>query len=69
MYRFYVPAMTCDGCARAITRSIQAIDANARVTAIPAVHRVEVESPLSKAELLAALEDAGYGNGLVEQPL
>ena len=67
MYRFHVPAMTCDGCARAVTRSIQALDADARVNAFPAIHRVDVTTRLTKAELVSAFKEAGYDEGLEEQ--
>jgi copper chaperone len=67
MFRFHVPAMTCDGCARAITRSIQALDAQARVSAFPAIHRVDVTTQLGKTELLSAFKEAGYEEGLEEQ--
>lgn len=67
MYRFHVPAMTCDGCARAITRSIQALDAAAQVAAYPAIHRVDVTTQLTRADLVFAFQDAGYGEGLEEQ--
>jgi copper chaperone len=67
MYRFHVPAMTCDGCARAITRSIQALDNDARVSAFPRIHRVDVTTQLSKADLISAFQEAGYAEGLEEQ--
>lgn len=69
MYRFHVPTMTCDGCARAITRSIQALDADARVAAFPAIRRVDLNTRLTKAEIISAFQDAGYSEGLEEQPL
>lgn len=67
MYRFHVPAMTCDGCARAINRSILALDNDARVSAFPPIHRVDVTTQLSKADLISAFQEAGYAEGLEEQ--
>ncbi|WP_331346806.1 heavy-metal-associated domain-containing protein [Cellvibrio sp. UBA7661] len=60
MYKFVVMTMTCGGCAAAITRAIQSVDASARVNATPANHSVEIESRLSQGEILALLDDAGY---------
>lgn len=67
MYKFHVPAMNCEGCARAITRSIHSRDAEAHVTPFPAIHRLDVRTRLSKEELLAAIEEAGYAEGLEEK--
>jgi copper chaperone len=60
MYTFTVEAMTCGGCAAAITRAIQRVDASAKVNATPENHRVEVETRLGQEELLAVFEDAGF---------
>jgi len=66
MLRFNVPAMTCNGCARAVTQAIQSADAKARVNAFPAIRRLDVDSSLSAAQILSAIEEAGYGKGIEE---
>ncbi|ACE83807.1 heavy-metal-associated domain-containing protein [Cellvibrio japonicus] len=68
MYRFHVPAMTCDGCARAITRAIQRQDPQASISALPSSHRVDIQTGLDKGQLVHILEEAGYGDGLEEIP-
>jgi copper chaperone len=60
MYAFTVKTMTCGGCAAAITRSIHAIDKSAEVRAFPPIHRVEVETRLSRDELLNLFNEAGF---------
>ena len=41
---FHVENMTCGGCARGVTRAIQALDANAKVIADPPSRKVTVET-------------------------
>lgn len=60
MYTFIVKSMTCGGCAAAITRAIQSVDASAKVNATPSAHRVEIESRLNQHELQNLLDQAGY---------
>lgn len=60
MYTFIVETMTCGGCGAAITRAIQAVDKSAKVNTFPSIHRVEVETRLSRDELLNLFDEAGY---------
>ena len=58
--QFQVPTMTCGGCARAITRAVQAVDPQAVVDADPTTKRVSVQSRVEEAVIRAAMTDAGY---------
>ncbi len=60
MLQFDLPAMSCDHCVRVITDAVHGIDAQARVTADLAAHRVQVETSLPQQAVAAALADAGY---------
>jgi copper chaperone len=60
MYQLTVQDMTCQGCAAAITRAINAVDKHAQIRAFPATRKVEVTSTLSGEQLLSLLNDAGY---------
>ncbi|MCX7057287.1 MAG: heavy-metal-associated domain-containing protein [Pseudomonadota bacterium] len=57
---FHIQAMTCGGCARAVTAAIRAIDPAAEVQADPPSHSVEVRSERPEAEVRAALVAAGF---------
>lgn len=52
--------MTCGGCARAVTKAIQSVDADANVTADPVSRTIKVETNANTAEVRQALEQAGY---------
>lgn len=58
--QFHLDDMTCGGCARAVTKTIQAIDPQATVVADPPTHRVDVQTSASEAEIAAALREAGF---------
>lgn len=60
MLRFHVPNMTCGGCARAVTKALQNVDAAARIEADPARHEIRIETTADEFVLQAALEKAGY---------
>ncbi len=60
LMQFHIDNMTCGGCARSVTKAIQSVDANARVTADPPNRLIEVESSASPEQLEAALRDAGF---------
>jgi copper chaperone len=57
---FHVEAMTCGGCARAVTAAIRGLDPSAEVKADPPTHVVEVRTSLPEAEVRAALSAAGF---------
>jgi copper chaperone len=58
--QFHIENMTCGGCARGVTKAIQSVDTNARVTADPPKRSVEVESCASQVHIEQALIAAGF---------
>ena len=60
MHVFQIPTMTCGGCVKAVTRTVQQVDPQAGVEAELARHEVKVRSSASEAALKSALEKAGY---------
>lgn len=58
--QFYIQNMTCGGCARSVTKAIQSVDPQARVTANPPNRTVEVVSSRPRAEFESALARAGH---------
>lgn len=60
MHHFHIPAMTCGGCLKAVTRTIQQLDPQARVESDLENRTVKVTSDEAEAVLRAALENAGY---------
>lgn len=63
MRHFYLPDMTCGGCARSVTRALQSVDPQARIETDPPAREVGVESMADEAAFLAALSEAGYPAG------
>lgn len=57
---FHVENMTCGGCARGVTRVIQALDANAKVIADPPNRKVTVETTATQEQVAEALTEAGF---------
>ncbi|ENX41474.1 heavy-metal-associated domain-containing protein [Acinetobacter sp. NIPH 2100] len=57
---FHVENMTCGGCARGVTRAIQAVDANAKVITDPPHRSVKVETTASQQQIVNALAEAGF---------
>jgi len=55
-----VTGMTCNHCISMVNKAIAALQADAKVTADLALQQVSVESRLTAAEIIAALDDAGY---------
>lgn len=60
MHVFKVSGMSCSHCVRAITTALQALDATAQVEVDLAAGEVRVESRLSVAEVIAALDEEGF---------
>ncbi|WP_341646507.1 heavy-metal-associated domain-containing protein [Thauera sp. SDU_THAU2] len=58
--QFHIENMTCGGCARGVTKAIQSVDADAKVTADPPKRLVEVESSATREQIEAALQEAGF---------
>jgi len=52
--------MTCGGCARAVTRAIESIDAAAKVEINPTARTVKIDTSASRAAFLEVLDKAGY---------
>jgi copper chaperone len=55
-----VSGMTCDGCAKAVTRVVQKIDPRATVAVDLASGRVDIQTGVDAAALAAAISKAGY---------
>ena len=60
MHRFYIPNMTCGGCAKSVTRALLSVDPEARIEADPATREVRVDSALDESAFIPALSEAGY---------
>ena len=61
MISFEVQDMTCGHCVGAITKAVQAADAQAQVRIDLAAHRVDIEPGQTDAARLAeAIREAGY---------
>ena len=58
--QFHLDDMTCGGCARTVTKTIQMIDPNASVVTDPPSRRVEVPTSASEGQIVAALREAGF---------
>jgi len=57
---FHIENMTCEGCARGVTRAIQSVDADARIVADPPSRRVEVTSTAPRERIERALLEADF---------
>lgn len=60
MYELKVEGMTCGHCVGAVTRSVQSIDAAAKVDVDLAQQKVRVDSAASLDDIKSAVEEAGY---------
>ncbi len=60
MIEFTINDMSCGHCASVITKTVRALDSEARVDIDLAQKKVTVESTEDRADLAAALTDAGY---------
>ena len=60
MYQFNIPNMTCDDCAKSVTKALQSVDAGARIETDPAKREVRVETSATEADLREVLAEAGY---------
>ena len=63
MIEFDVQAMSCGHCVTAVTEAIKAVDPQAQVQVDLTAKKVRVESAEPRAELAAALTEAGYPPG------
>lgn len=60
MYELQVEGMSCGGCVRSVTKSVQAVDGNARVEVDLESKKVRVETRASLDAVKSAISDAGY---------
>jgi copper chaperone len=60
MYELQVEGMSCGGCVRSVTRSVQAVDGNAKIDVDLASKKVRVETQASLDAVKSAISDAGY---------
>lgn len=58
--QFHIDNMTCGGCARGVTKAIQAVDPMAEVSADPPSRQVQVKSSIAPEKIEAALREAGF---------
>lgn len=60
MYELKVERMSCGGCARSVTKSVQSLDSHAKVDVDLASKNVRIESDASLEAVRSAIIDAGY---------
>jgi copper chaperone len=60
MYELQVEGMSCGHCVGAVTRSVQEIDASAKVDIDLTTQKVRIASSANLEELKAAITEAGY---------
>jgi len=57
---FTLPTMTCGHCVKAVTATVQRVDASATLSIDLPSHQVKVTSSRPAAEFAAALSEEGY---------
>jgi len=60
MYELHVEGMSCGGCVRSVTKSVQTVDGNAKVEVDLATKTVRVDSKASLDKVRSAIAEAGY---------
>lgn len=60
MYELQVENMSCGHCVNAVTKAVQAVDAQASVNVDLAQKKVNVQSGAALDRISAAIVDAGY---------
>lgn len=60
MYELKVEKMNCSGCARNVTKSVQAVDDTAKVEVDLTTKLVLINTRASLSEVQAAIVNAGY---------
>lgn len=60
MIELTLPDMTCGHCVKAVTQTVQRLDAVARVSIDLPTHKVVIESTQPAEAIRAALADEGY---------
>lgn len=60
MYELQVEGMSCGGCIKGVTKSVQSVDNEARVDVDLKSKRVRVESKAGLEAVTSAINEAGY---------
>lgn len=60
MYELTVEGMSCQHCVGRVTKSVQAVDADARVAIDLPTSKVRIESQADLGRIVAAIDAAGY---------
>ncbi|MGB8667039.1 MAG: heavy-metal-associated domain-containing protein [Serratia inhibens] len=60
MLNFYIPKMTCGGCAKSVTQALLSVDPKARIETNLAACEVQVESVLDEDVFFAVLNEVGF---------
>ena len=60
MYKLQVEGMSCGHCVNSVTKSVQALDASAKVDVDLSTQRIRVTSTASLEDIKAAVLEAGY---------
>ena len=63
MIELTLPTMTCGHCVRAVTETVQRVDADATLQIDLPTHLVRIESQQPAERFAAALADEGYAPG------
>jgi copper chaperone len=58
--QFHIAKMTCGGCARSVTKTIQGVDAAATITIDLPAQNVDVTTQAPRDQIVAALTEAGF---------
>ena len=67
MHHFYIPNMSCGGCARSITKALLSVDPQARIETDPPSRKVSVDSAVDERDFLAVLSEVGYPTSTAPQ--
>ena len=59
-YQIKVKGMTCQHCVKAVTKAIQDLDVEAKLTVDLAGGLVSVETALSREDVVKAIDEEGY---------
>jgi copper chaperone len=60
MYELQVEGMSCGGCVRSVTKSVQSVDSNARIDVDLPTKKVRVDTQASLEAVKDAISEAGY---------
>lgn len=60
MYELQVEGMTCGGCVKGVTRSVQTVDSNAKVDVDLKSKKVRIDTSANLDAVTSAVVEAGY---------